>query len=38
MTTYYITDADGQIKLHDTDRNRLVTTLKFTPAIQRVGN
>lgn len=30
MTTYYI-EQDGQIKLHDTDRNRLVTTLKFTP-------
>ena len=28
--TYYI-EQDGQIKLHDTDRNRLVTTLKFTP-------
>ncbi len=30
MTTYYI-EQDGQIKLHDTDRTRLVTTLKFTP-------
>ena len=28
--TYYI-EQNGQIKLHDTDRNRLVTTLKFTP-------
>ena len=28
--TYYI-EQDGQIKLHDTDKNRLVTTLKFTP-------
>ena len=30
MTTYYI-EQEGQIKLHDTDRGRLVTTLKFTP-------
>ena len=28
--TYYI-EQDGQIKLHDTDRNRLATTLKFMP-------
>lgn len=28
--TYYI-EQDNKIKLHDTDRNRLVTTLKFTP-------
>ena len=31
MTTYYITDADGQIKLHDTDKSRIETTLKFMP-------
>lgn len=31
MVTYYITDADGQIKLHDTDKNRIETTLKFMP-------
>ena len=30
MTTYYL-EEDGKIKLYDTDRNRLVTTLKFTP-------
>lgn len=30
MTTYYI-EQEGKIKLHDTDKNRLVTTLKFTP-------
>lgn len=30
MTTYYL-EQDGQIKLHDTDRNRLVNTLQFTP-------
>lgn len=29
--TYYITDADGQIKLHDTDRARIVKTLEFMP-------
>lgn len=28
--TYYI-EQNGQIKLHDTDKNRLVTTLQFTP-------
>ena len=28
--TYYI-EQEGRIKLHDTDRGRLVTTLKFTP-------
>ena len=31
MVTYYITDADGQIKLHDTDKARIQTTLKFMP-------
>ena len=31
MVTYYITDADGKIKLHDTDKNRIETTLKFMP-------
>ena len=31
MVTYYITDADGQIKLHDTDKARIETTLKFMP-------
>lgn len=31
MVTYYITDADGQIKLHDMDKNRIETTLKFMP-------
>ena len=30
MTTYYI-EQDGRIKLHDTDRDRLAATLKFTP-------
>lgn len=30
MTTYYI-EQDGQIKLHDTDKNRIETTLKFMP-------
>lgn len=30
MTTYYI-EQDGQIKLHDTDKNRIQTTLKFMP-------
>ncbi|MBR4592127.1 MAG: hypothetical protein IKO35_02855 [Elusimicrobiaceae bacterium] len=30
MTTYYI-EKDNQIVLHDTDRNRLVTTLKYMP-------
>jgi len=29
--TYYITDKNDKIVLHDTDRGRLVTTLKFTP-------
>lgn len=30
MTTYYI-EQDGQIKLHDTDKARIETTLKFMP-------
>lgn len=30
MITYYI-EQDGQIKLHDTDKNRIETTLKFMP-------
>lgn len=30
MVTYYI-EQDGQIKLHDTDKNRIETTLKFMP-------
>ncbi|MBQ2174834.1 MAG: hypothetical protein II453_07195 [Alphaproteobacteria bacterium] len=30
MTTYYL-EQDGQIKLHDTDKNRIQTTLKFMP-------
>ncbi len=30
MTTYYI-EQNGQIKLHDTDKNRIETTLKFMP-------
>ena len=28
--TYYI-EQDGQIKLHDTDKNRIENTLKFMP-------
>ncbi len=28
--TYYI-EQDGQIKLHDTDKNRIQNTLKFMP-------
>ena len=28
--TYYI-EQDGQIKLHDTDKSRIQTTLKFMP-------
>lgn len=28
--TYYI-EQDGQIKLHDTDKSRIETTLKFMP-------
>lgn len=28
--TYYI-EKDGQIKLHDTDKSRIQTTLKFMP-------
>ncbi len=31
MTTYYITDAQGQILLHDTDRSKLENTLRFMP-------
>lgn len=30
MTTYYI-EKDNKIVLHDTDKTRLVNTLKFTP-------
>lgn len=30
MKTYYL-EKDNKIVLHDTDRNRLFTTLKFTP-------
>lgn len=30
MTTYYI-EQEGQIKLHDTNKTRIQTTLKFMP-------
>ena len=30
MTTYYI-EQDGKIVLHDTNKNRIETTLKFMP-------
>lgn len=30
--TYYI-EQDGHIKLHDTDKNRIQTTLKFMPQL-----
>ena len=33
MVTYYI-EQNGQIKLHDTDKNRIETTLKFMPQYQ----
>ena len=32
MTTYYI-EQDGQIKLHDTKRSKLETTLRFMPQL-----
>ena len=33
MTTYYI-EQNGQIKLHDTNKTRIQTTLKFMPQYQ----